>query len=169
MDQLEHYLSLARENDGPSFVGQLPGHFLLKRPTSGGSGAASSEIHFQTAFARLDVDPYADRHIVLPVVKRPGNPYPDRISIGRATNCDIVLRVPFVSKVQAHILPQPDGSFSIRGNRVVNMTRLNGQDLDPDIPHPLRRGDKLAFGAMEFEFISAAGLYVTLRAEIEQE
>ena len=167
MERVEHYISLARESDGPTFLGQVPGHFLLKRPTPGASQRASPEIRFQTAFARFDVDPYAAQYVLLPVAKRAGNPYPDRISIGRATNCDIVLRVPFVSKIQAHILPQPDGSFAIRGNRAVNMTRLNARQLAPDTSHPLRLGDKVGFGPMEFEFIDAAGLYLALRSEIE--
>src|SRR5262245_27832586 len=39
---------------------------------------------------------------ILPVAKAAGNPYPDRISIGRARNCDVVMRDPTVSKLHAH-------------------------------------------------------------------
>jgi hypothetical protein len=166
MDSLERYVSLANENSETAFVGQVPSHFLVKRPSKLASSAPAQEIHFQTAFARHDVDPYASEWLVMPVAKRAGNPYPDRISIGRATNCDIVLRVHFVSKVQAHILRQPDGSYQIRDNRGVNMTRINGRPLPPDNPRPLDLGDMIAFGPMEFEFIDAARLYATLRSMV---
>ena len=63
---------------------------------------------------------------VLPVVKAPGNPYPDRVSVGRARNCDVVMRDPSVSKLHAH--------FRIGGPKLElvdidsqNGTRVNGR------------------------------------------
>src|SRR5262245_48740931 len=41
--------------------------------------------------------------LVYVVAKAPGNPYLDRISVGRARNCDIVVRDGSVSKLHAHM------------------------------------------------------------------
>jgi hypothetical protein len=43
----------------------------------------------------------------VPLIKAPNNPYSDRISLGRARNCDVVLRNPSVSKLHAHIRKEP--------------------------------------------------------------
>ena len=83
---------------------------------------------------------------VLAVVKAPGNPYPDRVSVGRARNCDVVMRDPSVSKLHAH--------FRVGGPKLElvdidsqNGTRVNGRALAPHQPaagldrrhHPLRQ------------------------------
>ena len=95
--------------------------------------------------------------------KREGSPYPDRISIGRAPNCDIVLRVHVISKVHAHILHGPDGSFQLRDNHAANSTYLNGRVLTAGSCYPLTLGDEVTFGPMAFEFVDAELLYDILR------
>src|SRR5262245_5971398 len=47
--------------------------------------------------------------LVAPLVKRQGNPYPDRISIGRARNCDVVITDASVSKLHAHVRAEAGG------------------------------------------------------------
>jgi hypothetical protein len=99
---------------------------------------------------------------VLPVVKAAGNPYPDRVSVGRARNCDLVMRDPSVSKLHAH--------FRIGGAKLElvdidsqNGTRVNGRALAPHQPAPVGNGDTILFGSVAAKLVDAAALYDLLR------
>jgi hypothetical protein len=160
------YIELARSLSRSEFVARHAGHFLLKRPKKGSERASQpARFDFATTAAKLDIDPFAHEWQVLPVVKRPNNPFPERMTVGRAVNCDIVLRVPFVSKVHAHILRAPDGAFSIHDNRPSHATFHNKKKLDPDATRPLAVGDSLGFSSLEYEFVDAARLHEVLRTE----
>jgi hypothetical protein len=99
---------------------------------------------------------------VLPVVKAPGNPYPDRVSVGRARNCDLVMRDPSVSKLHAH--------FRVGGPKLElvdidsqNGTRVNGRPLAPHQPAQVASGDTILFGSVAAKLVDAATLYDLLR------
>ena len=99
---------------------------------------------------------------VLPVVKAAGNPYPDRVSVGRARNCDLVMRDPSVSKLHAH--------FRIGGPKLElvdidsqNGTRVNGRALPPHQPASVANGDTILFGSVAAKLVDAAALYDLLR------
>jgi hypothetical protein len=162
------YLELARTLPRDVFVAGHAGHFLVKRPR-GGAEVEEQPAGFSiaTAAAHVDVDPYAGEWQVFPVVKRPGNPFPEQITVGRATNCDIVLRVPSVSKVHVHILREASGAFSLHDNRPSNPILLNGVRLPAGETRPLEIGDCIRFGTLEFEFVDAARLYDMVRTEAQ--
>jgi pSer/pThr/pTyr-binding forkhead associated (FHA) protein len=102
---------------------------------------------------------------VLPVTKRPGSPFPERITVGRATNCDIVLRAPSVSKVHAHIVCEAGGAFHLCDNRPSNATFLNDEKLAPGESRALQLGDLVRFGPLEFEFVDATRLHDIVNRE----
>ena len=167
MSHWTDYRELAARQTAEQFAADAPDRFLLKRPRATPTvSAPPANISFKTTFARSQVDPFANEWVLLPVEKRAGNPYPDRLSIGRATNCDIVLRVPFVSKVQAHLLKQADGSFAVQDNQAANPTHLNWRPLSPHEPHPIALGDVISFGPMDFELIDPSRLHALLRGEL---
>jgi hypothetical protein len=148
------------------FVAQHPGHYFLKRPRVGAKGSKQEgSFGFNTVAAKVDQDPFADEWRVVPVVKREGNPFPERLTVGRATNCDVILRMPFVSKVHAHVIHEPDGSFSIHDNNPSNRTFLKNRVLDAGATKKLAVGDAIAFGSLEFEFVDAGRFYDILIAE----
>ena len=158
------YLELARTLSQSVFASQLAGCFLLKRPQPGVAiEPARGGFGFATVQGNMEVNPFAKEWQVLPIRKRPGNPFPARISVGRATNCDIVLRVPSVSKVHAHILREGDATFFIQDNRPSNPTFHNKVELIPGATRPLEVGDTVGFGHLEFEFVDAAKLYEVLQ------
>ena len=162
---MDKYRLLASRATRDDFIRQKAGLFLLKRPRKHPTIAPPPmEISYVTVSKKVVVDPYPDQWLIAPVKKREGNPYPDRFSIGRATNCDIVLRVYFISKVHAHILREPDGSFSLRDNHASNSTFHNGRLLQPGAKCPLALGDQVSFGAMDFDFVDARQLYCILRS-----
>jgi hypothetical protein len=103
----------------------------------------------------LNVDP--DTFEVVQVAKVPGNPYPDRIAVGRARNCDVVLRDSSISKLHAH--------FSRTGARLElvdlgskNGTWVNGNRLRTDKPEAVTVGDTIQFGSIKTQFLDAAEL-----------
>jgi FHA domain len=77
--------------------------------------------------------------------KRPGNPFPHMISVGRARNHDVCLALGTVSKVQCYFIRGADG-WSVVDQRSRNGTYLNGERLVPSRPAPLRDGDELRLG-----------------------
>jgi pSer/pThr/pTyr-binding forkhead associated (FHA) protein len=118
--------------------------------------------------AKVEFDPFASSWQIAAVEKRPGNPFPERLTVGRATNCDIVLRVPFVSKVHAHILKDPVGELRLRDNRPSNATFHNHRKLGPGATRPLAVGDMVGFGSLEFELVDGSRLYEILTHEISE-
>ena len=80
------------------------------------------------------------------LAKRPGNPFPQMISIGRARNSDIVLALGTVSKVQCYFMMTGD-EWAIVDQRSRNGTYLNAQPLTPGTKTPLKDGDTIRLGA----------------------
>lgn len=128
--------------------------FLEGRPAQG----------FHTRVATKDSAPPRAVEIFA-CVKAPGNPYVDRISIGRAANCDIVLRDASVSKLHAHIASVADGAYAITDNRSHNGTVVNGARLTVEQPHALRFGDSLQIGTVLAKFLDAGLLYDLSKAK----
>lgn len=164
MQPITPYLQAAQRATRDEFVAQHPGHYFLKRPRFGASKQEGT-FGFNTVAAKVDIDPFADEWRIVPVAKREGNPFPERLTVGRATNCDVLLRVPFVSKVHAHVIKEPDGSFSIHDNNPQNKTFLRRRALEAGETQKLRVGDQVGFGSLEFEFVDAARLYDILTTE----
>jgi hypothetical protein len=137
--------SMTREQ----FIARMPHPFLLitQRP-------AETEAGFTTLTD--EKRPVRKAVEILEIVKAPNNPYPDRISIGRARNCDVVLRDPSVSKLHAHFL---QSKFELIDLGSQNGTCVNGHPLLRDRAHPLRFGDVVLFGSQPTKFVDAALLH----------
>lgn len=167
MEELRNYLAVAKNTTRAEFVSQSDALFLIKRPSRRSSaGMVPSSISYATQLTRFEGDPYANEWRIAPVKKRPGNPYPDRISIGRALNCDVVLRLPTVSKVHAHILIEGPNSFTLRDNEASNSTFVNGRKLEAKASSKLQIGDEISLGALVLEFIDAKTRYQILKSEV---
>jgi pSer/pThr/pTyr-binding forkhead associated (FHA) protein len=111
----------------------------------------------------LNFDPLPGEPQVVPVKKNPDNPFPDRLTIGRATNCDVVIRLAFVSKVHAHLFIQGQ-QLTLRDNRASNFTFHNHRKLESGGSKAVKLGDVLSFGALDLELVDAARFYELLRA-----
>lgn len=99
---------------------------------------------------------------VLPLVKAPGNPYSDRISIGRARNCDVVIRDPSVSKLHAHIRREPNGTWVVIDLDSHNGTAVSSVPILPSRAEPLRPGEFITFGGVTARVVDAGQLYTML-------
>ena len=100
---------------------------------------------------------------LIEVAKAPGNPYPERISIGRARNCDVVLRDPSVSKLHAHFRVRPNGKLDLVDLDSQNGTSLNGRTLAANLPECIDVGDSIVFGALTAKLIDSDSLFDILQ------
>jgi hypothetical protein len=88
--------------------------------------------------------------------------YPDRISVGRAPNKDIVLRHQSVSKFHAWFEIDSEGITYVADAGSKNLTRINGYAIVAHDPAPVESGDLLCFGSIEAVVCSPRALWATL-------
>jgi hypothetical protein len=167
VDTLEAYIDEARRLTPAAFEQRHGGLFLLKRPT-GGEDGWDQDIDFQTSIEAIDpiegvdlsLDPaFEQSWRVSAVRKRPGNPFPDRISVGRTRNCDVVLRLSHESKLHAHIVRTADGKLGLIDSGSANGTRVNGSPCSKGVVVHVAPGDHLQFGLLEVDLVDAAMLH----------
>ncbi len=90
------------------------------------------------------LDPEAQ---VFAVVKRPGvNPYTGMVTVGRADNCDIIIRSAEISKFHFYLVPNPleSGQYSIGDGGSKNGTKLG------DITVQSKKTEKIESGSSIF-------------------
>ena len=164
MDEVTDYLRKARGVAQATFQQMHPHNFLYNHPKEAVADRPSEpDIDYATRAMDLNFDPMPTITQLVPVKKNPDNPFPDRLTIGRATNCDVVIRFAFISKVHAHLFIQGD-KLTLRDNKAANGTFHNRRRLEPGSSRSIRLGDTLGFGALELELIDAGRLYQLLRA-----
>lgn len=153
---------LAHATTRDEFVAQVPPFFLvLEQSLDEGDVGFSTQVVDPISLKRGAMRPPKSFEVV-PVVKAAGNPYPDRVSVGRARNCDIVMRDPSVSKLHAH--------FRIGGPKLElvdidsqNGTRVNGRALPPHQPAQVASSDTILFGSVAAKLVDGAALYDLLK------
>ena len=155
---------LAENTSRDEFAAKLPHFFLVIE--------AALFDQEQVGFSTQVVDPLTLRRgqpakpsknfEIIEVIKAPANPYPDRVSVGRARNCDVVLRDPSVSKLHAH--------FRVGGGKLElvdidsqNGTRVNGRPLPPHQPQLMANEDMILFGSVAAKLVDAPTLYDLLK------
>jgi pSer/pThr/pTyr-binding forkhead associated (FHA) protein len=165
---------MARKLDEEGFTRKFGSLFLLKAPSEV-DDEWDEDIQYQTVFVKMpargeDGEFFEDGAAfnaswrVVPVQKRRGNPFPDRISVGRAQNCDIVLRLSYISKLHAHFLCGPKGVMHLCEQRSSNGTRVNGQALRPGTRLKVSVGDTIGFGQLEAKLVGGTQFFEMLRA-----
>jgi hypothetical protein len=109
-------------------------------------------------------------YVAVPLQKRESRDaaFPDRISVGRAQNKDIVLRHPSISKFHAWFEVDPSQAVHIADSGSTNKTQVNGQPLDPKTSVAVASGDRVLFGAVEAVLCSPETLWWCLN-EAERE
>ena len=100
-----------------------------------------------------------DEALILPLRKAETNPFPDRISVGRAPNCDVVIRAASVSKLHAHFREVTADSAVLTDAKSSNGTRLDGVVLSPGIAVVVAERSYVSFGRVRLQVLSASALY----------
>jgi hypothetical protein len=95
---------------------------------------------------------------VHPLKKRPGNPYPDTITVGRAETNDVVLPYDDLSKLHAYFTRSPEGTLLVADAGSTNGTWLAGEKLAPNASRRVAARDQLSLGEHELEVFAPAAL-----------
>ena len=119
-------------------------------------------VAFETVALTTRDDFGAQGYIAFPIVKNAHNPWPDRISIGRARNCDVVVRHASVSKLHAHFIF--DGADLLFADaKSTNGCKVNDRRIEPGERVPLSCGDVLSIGLITATFYTPQGLFRFVR------
>ena len=98
---------------------------------------------------------------VYPLTKKVGASFPDRITIGRTANNDIVIPDTSVSRLHAYV--RRDGaSWLVADGGSKNGSWLRGATLEPRREHPLVSRAVLKLGDVDLTFYVAADLFAAL-------
>jgi hypothetical protein len=102
--------------------------------------------------------------VLIEIQKRAGNPNPDRVSVGRAKNCDVILRLTGVSKLHAHFYLVDGKIAQLADYRSSNGTFVNGQRLQEGQPVAVKFGDRVRFGTLELSLVTPGVAFAILNA-----
>ncbi len=98
---------------------------------------------------------------VYPLAKKPGASFPDRITIGRTSNNDVVIPDTSVSRLHAYVRRDKSGwLFADAGSK--NGSQLRGIAVEPRKELPLPSRATLRIGDVDLTFYVAADLYSAL-------
>lgn len=104
-----------------------------------------------------DAEPSIAVGHVLPVHKREGGAFPDRIGVGRAPNVDVRVSLSQISKYHAFFTRKPDGGWSLTDAGSRNGSYVQGERLTERVPKDLDDNVEIAFGPYRFTFHTAEG------------
>ncbi len=139
--------------------------YLLKHANAG-NALLDPKFDYHTVAIRTgeldDADPYPNEWRTAEVVKREGNPFPERVSVGRANNCDVVLRFPFVSKLHAHFLAGDGAGLRLSDHRSANGTSVTGRLLAAGETVDVHSGDWIGIGPLRLQLLDASDLFDAL-------
>jgi hypothetical protein len=163
MFPLEQYRTDALAMDVGPFADKYAHSFLVH--TAHTSATWGEAMEWSTAIASREAPPAS--HIssswAIPLKKRPGNPHPDQLSVGRARSCDIVLRYSFLSKLHAQFLVTDKG-LKLRDLKSANGTKVNAVALQAMETVKIEPGDRISFGQLHVRLATAAVFHAQLRA-----
>lgn len=164
-------LKICRTMKEATFVASYPAHLII-RPLQTDGASDSSKAQPARGFATALADPssYTDEDIVawdktlalLPIVKRAGAIFQDRISVGRTRNSDIVIDHPKVSKFHAYFSIS-NGSYMVSDADSTNGTFVAGQRISPNQNVMIGDETEVRFGTQPTIFILPHSLYRFLK------
>lgn len=175
IESITEWRNLKRSLSRDEFVDQFPHPFLLRHRLAmtmsvpiRSTGDWSSELDYDTNVVDINSVPLvrAQRRLrqarIVRLVKTKDNPYQGRIIVGRARNCDVVLRSASVSKLHAYFVIHDESHAELCDMNSSNGSRVRDVRLEPGKPHPLVPGELVTFADVVGEFLNASLLYALL-------
>lgn len=102
---------------------------------------------------------------ILPLAKKPGASFPDRITIGRTTHNDVVVDDHSISRLHAYIAHTGGRQWVVADAGSKNGSWLRGVALEARREQPIASRMVLRLGDVELTFYDAADLYAELGGE----
>jgi hypothetical protein len=167
MDATSHYRHLAAMGRAAFLASAAPAALLRRRGGGGDydglapTGTYDEPIGLRKGAALPSPDPEDTELEVLPLVKKPGAQWGDRITIGRTSNNDVVIAHHTVSRLHVYFRHR-DGRWWVTDAGSKNGTALRDADLVARKETALADGDPLWIGDIEVVFHVAPTLYSVL-------
>ncbi len=166
VDAAAHYRQLLQLGRADFLAAAAPSA-LVRYRKDGDDAAASGvttlslddEIEETLPHGRVTIDE-VDLQI-FPLTKKPGASFPDRITIGRTNNNDVVIADTSVSRLHAYV--RRDGTdWIVADAGSKNGSWLRGDILEPRREKPLLSRAIVKLGDVEMTFYTATDLYSAL-------
>lgn len=167
MDAAGHYRSLIALGRAEFLAAAAPAALVRQRggdnPGELGMGTLTIEdetIEETVPIAKESLSTPAELEIY-PLLKKPGASFPDRITIGRTPNNDVVIPEHSVSRLHAYV--RQDGKrWVVADAGSKNGSSLRGQVLEARKEQPLVSSAVVRLGDVDLTFYLAADLYEAL-------
>lgn len=174
MQTLDNFVAAAVSQSQEKFAKQFPNPYLLLKLNH--VSAEPDDWSFQTRVlvarkhdgtpALLKDD--ATRYRLYALVKGPKNPWPERISIGRARNNDVVLSDNSVSKLHCHYTWETGGKNFLTDTGSRNGTFISTIRLEANVRTSVKIGDSVTFGLVQTTFISSHQLFTLIETQLRR-
>ena len=174
MSQLDEFVTAVTQQSRAAFE-EAHGYpfFMLQMPET---AAKPDEWSFQTRTVvgpragqgRVVLAAGADRYRVFALIKQVGNPWPERVSIGRARNNDVVLPDNSVSKLHAHYTQDKEGRMFIIDAGSRNGTVVNGRRLASNERAPVKIEDTIIIGILQLVLVTSGMVYDLVYSQLDK-
>lgn len=148
----------------PLFEGRHPYAFLVRTTPAGGGTASErtfrTQIHsVQAKYSTSPAPGLPDEERIFPLIKAPRNPFLDRVSVGRAPNCDVIIQDPSVSKLHGYFCDITLEAAVFTDAKSANGTRVNGIIVPPGTSIAVQNGTHIIFGRIQCVFLAPGDVY----------
>jgi hypothetical protein len=109
----------------------------------------------------------AERYRVFALIKQASNPWPERISLGRARNNDVVLPDNSVSKLHAHYTKDKDDRMFIIDAGSRNGTVVNGKRLASNERAEVKFEDTIIIGVLQLVLVTSGMVYDLVHSQLD--
>jgi hypothetical protein len=168
-----HYRRLLKLGRDEFLAAAAPAALVRHRSTDDAASSGINTITLDDDRAEVDfpehdetlpsgkIDPQEVDLEVYPLVKKPRASFPDRVTIGRTSNNDVVIADTSVSRLHAYVRRLGD-AWSIADAGSKNGSWLRGEKLEPRKERPLPSGAVLRIGDVDLTFYIAEDLFTAL-------
>jgi hypothetical protein len=160
------YVQLALACSRRAFITAMPYSFLI----SDGTLARASGPQRTVPVEKVDILTTADhpssdktaRTLMALAVRKVIDTFPEMITLGRTANNDLVVPDVSISKFHAFFRDLGAGRFELTDAGSKNGTWVAGQVVPPREAAPVKLGDRVRFGRIEFTLVDAGACWDTL-------
>jgi pSer/pThr/pTyr-binding forkhead associated (FHA) protein len=166
MDHTAHYRNLAALGRKEFLAAAAPAAFVRYRAVDAPQDALDTtltledEVDETMPLGKVTLGDVVNME-VLPLAKKPGASFPDRITIGRTSNNDLVIADASISRLHAYVRRDGQGWVVADGGSK-NGSWLKGARLDARRERPLESRAVLRLGDVDLTFYVAEDLYSLL-------